>query len=844
MSDSNSVHPSVVPGNQALVLPDQVLPSALFVLATPGPVLFPTLVAPFIVWNPRAIASIEEALKHGKYLGLLLSKPDTVPENPKFSDLYSFGVVIKILKKINLPDGSIHVLVQGIKRFAVSKELSEQPQLIAEPQYFEEKVPDKTVEFDALTRNIINHVKSLSDTNPFFTEEMKIALLNAPHSGVVADIVAFALALPKDQAQKFLETLDIQERYNLLLGYLKREQDVANIQKRINDDVNTKLTTLQREFFLKEQLKTIKKELGLEEDGKEKNSRSFKEKIESVGMSEEAKKIALAELEKFETLNEASPEYSISRNYLETLTSLPWNIRTTDQLQLAQASQVLNQDHFGMEKVKERILEFIAVRNLAQRTQTQPHKGSILLLVGPPGVGKTSVGKSIARALNRKFYRFSLGGLRDEAEIKGHRRTYIGAMPGKFIESIKRAGSKNPVILLDEIDKMATHYTGDPASALLEVLDPEQNQSFLDHYLDTPFDLSETIFVCTANSTQTIPTPLLDRMEVIELSGYTSEEKEQIAKKYLLPRVLAKASLKKDQVKIDKKVIQKIIQKYTREPGLRLLEQKLEQISRKVAAKIVDRYESRERLKLPVEIKDDDLVSLLGAPRFSQEEQITFDKPGMMIGLAWTPLGGEILHIETSEIPGTGQLKLTGQMGEVMNESAQIAWSFIKKYLFEKKILTPTQVKEMDIHIHIPAGAIPKDGPSAGITLASALYSLFTKKPATPKLAMTGELSLTGRVLPIGGLKEKLLAAKRAGIQKIVLPCENKKDISELPAELLSSLSLHYVEHLDEVLALVVRDTYLPLSAKVMKKKKSSVKKIALRRNSHKKNKKSRAFIR
>ena len=781
-----------------------------------------------IVWQAKAIATVEEVLaRKQNYLGFLMNRSETMSDDPKTEELYSFGVVVKILRRIKLPDGSVQILVQSLRRFRTSKILSQDPHLVLEPEYFSEDVPEKSIEIDALTRSIINHVKELSDTHPFFNEEMKVALLNAPHAGIAADIVAFALGLGKKDAQNFLETIPIKERFEILLVFLKREQDVATVQKKINDEVNQKIDTLQREFFLREQMKLIKKELGLEEDGKDKSSRTFKERIETAKMPEETKKIALQELEKFETLSEQSPEYNITRNYLETLCDLPWSTETEDQLSISRAREILEKDHSGLEKVKERILEFLAVRNLQNRSEIHSKKGSIILLVGPPGVGKTSIGKSIASAMGRKFYRFSLGGMRDEAEIKGHRRTYIGAMPGKFIQAAKRAGSKNAVILLDEIDKLSNSYHGDPASALLEVLDPEQNSQFLDHYLDVPFDLSQMIFIATANTTQSIPPALLDRMDVIELNGYTLEEKEQIAKRHLFPKVLEQTGLQSGEVRFDRGTLKALILHYSREPGLRTLEQLMLRILRKTASKIVERKESKERLKLPIHIHEEDLLSLLGPKRFSLDLAQKTNNPGVMVGLAWTQMGGEILFIEATDLPGTGQLKLTGQMGEVMTESAHIAWTYVKKRLIEDLKVTSNQFKDKDIHVHIPAGAIPKDGPSAGITLASALYSLLTNSPATALTAMTGELSLTGRVLPIGGIREKLLAAKRSGIERVILPKENQKDLHDLPLELLKSLELHFVSHVNEVFDLAILPALKTTRSK--KKSKSSLRSPLLR---------------
>ena len=799
-----------------LTLPDQILPQPLFAIAHAGPILYPTLMAPLVIWHPKAIATVEEILARKQHhLGLLLTKGDTPEDSTGSADLFDAGVVVKILKRIKLPDGSIQILVQGLKRFKVRKFLSEQPHFVVDADYADDAAPEKTLEIDALTRSIIQHVKELSETHPFFNEEMKLALLNAPHSGVVADIVAFALGLEKSDAQDFLETLPIKSRFEKLLLFLKREQDVATVQKKINDEVNSKISTLQREFFLREQLKLIKKELGIEEEGKDQNSRTFRGRITEAGMPEEVRKIALEELEKFETLSEQSPEYNLARTYLETLCSLPWSTETEDRLELGHAREVLDSDHTGLEKVKERIIEFLAVRNLQRRRDPKSGKGSILLLVGPPGVGKTSIGKSIAQAMGRNFYRFSLGGMRDEAEIKGHRRTYVGAMPGKFIQAARRAGSKNAVILLDEIDKLASHYQGDPASALLEVLDPEQNSSFLDHYLDVPFDLSRMIFIATANTLQGIPAPLLDRMEVIELNGYTLEEKEKIARTHLLPKVLEENAIGPADLKLERTALRKLIRDYAREPGLRVLEQTLAKIARKTATRIVERRESREKIRLPVILREEDLEALVGPARFTQELAGTHILAGVTIGLAWTALGGGILFIEATDLPGSGQLKLTGQMGDVMLESAQIAWTFVKKRLIDEMLLTPNRLKDRDLHIHIPAGAIPKDGPSAGITLATTLYSLFTGVPARAKTAMTGELSLTGRVLPVGGIREKLLAARRAGVERVILPLENRRDLHDLPIELLNSLDIRFVEHINEVFPLAIGN---PPRPKVMKK--------------------------
>jgi ATP-dependent Lon protease len=844
----------------SLVVQDQMLPPNLFILPVNSPLVFPTMLAPIMVSLPRHVAMIEEAINRQRMVGLLLTREGDVTEKTKPEDLYDFGVVVKIVKRLRMPDGSVNLLVHSIKRFRSKRVLSEEPYIVVETEY-QDDISEKSNELDALTRSVISHVKKLAEINPFFTEEMRLAMINAPGPGTVADLVAFALTLPKVDAQDFLETLSVKTRFEKLLVHLRREQDVADLQKKINTDVNSKLSTMQREFFLKEQLKSIKRELGFEEDGKEKSARSFRERIEAAGMPAEAKKIALEELDKFETLIETSPEYTVSRNYLETLCSLPWSKETEDRLDLANAQKVLDSEHYGLEKVKERIIEFLAVRKLKADT-----KGSIICLVGPPGVGKTSIGKSIAQTLGRNFFRFSLGGMRDEAEIKGHRRTYVGALPGKVLQGIRRAGSKNAVLMLDEIDKLGQSFQGDPASALLEVLDPEQNATFLDHYLDVPFDLSKVLFVTTANTTSTIPAPLLDRMEVIELPGYTIEEKEDIANRYIIPKELTASGLKPQQLRFEKAAVRQMINDYAREPGLRSLQQHVGRIARKAAAQIVKKTEKREKSgKLAkksgskagqkagqmtgqradkkatnfidtgpaITVRAEDLNQWLGPKRFYNEIAERITSPGVVVGLAWTSHGGDILFIEAADLPGSGQLKFTGQMGEVMTESAQIAWTYVKKKAVRDLKLDPKYFKENDLHLHIPAGAIPKDGPSAGITMASALYSLLSGRKGKHRVAMTGELSLIGKVLPVGGIKEKLLAARRAGITTLVLPKLNEKDVAEVPAFALQDLTIHYVSHVEEVFDLVLGDAHAKASeTKTFETKTSETKTAATKAKS------------
>ncbi|MEK6578597.1 MAG: endopeptidase La [Bdellovibrionota bacterium] len=790
----------------SLVLSDQILPPNLFILPVNTPIVFPTLLAPILVTHPRQIAMVEEAINRQRIIGLLLTRSGEVREDTKPEQLYTVGVAVKIIKRLKMPDGSINLLVHSMKRFRCRRVLSDQPYIVVETEYLDDQA-EKSTEMDALTRAVISHVKKLSEVNPFFTEEMRMAMINAPGPGTVADLVAFALTLPRADMQEFIETVSVKTRFEKLLVHLRREQDVADVQKKINEDVNTKLSKLQREFFLKEQLKTIKRELGLEEDGKDKSKRTFRERIEAAGMPEDVKKVALEELEKFETISENSPEHNISRNYLETLVSLPWSNESVDQLDWDRAQEILDLEHYGLEKVKERILEFLAVKKLKN-----DKKGSIICLVGPPGVGKTSVGKSIAKTMGRSFFRFSLGGMRDEAEIKGHRRTYIGAMPGKVMQGLKRAGTKNCVLMLDEIDKLGQSYQGDPASALLEVLDPEQNVQFLDHYVDVPFDLSHVLFITTANTTSTIPAPLLDRMEVIELPGYTLEEKQDIAQRYVIPREIEANGLKPGQLKIEKAALHRMMIDYAREPGLRSLQQQIGKIARKAAAQIVrgrslEKPQDKDLKKEPaIVIRADELASWLGPKRYYNEVAERITSPGIVVGLAWTAMGGDILFIEATDIPGSGNLKLTGQMGEVMTESAAIAWSYVKKKAGQELKLDRDYFKKTDFHLHIPAGAIPKDGPSAGITMATALYSLLSGRKSKHRIAMTGEISLIGKVLPVGGIKEKILAAKRAGITTIVLPKLNQKDLTEIPAYALKGMTLHFVSQVDEVFKLLLEE--------------------------------------
>jgi ATP-dependent Lon protease len=821
------------------------IPNEVVVIPIVNSPIFPGMIAPIILSEDKYTPELDTKVGQSGYVALNLVKykenQQYIEENDdedeesiseyemeafenqlydlSSKDIYKVGVLCKVVKKLKLPDGSVNLLVHGLKRYRVNEFLSESPLLIVRTQVFDD-VHESDEELDAYTRSVINQVKKLSEINPYFNEEMKLAMLNSPSPGSLADLVAFALSLDVPEAQDFLETLVVKKRFAKLLVYLKREKDVADIQKKITDEVNDKVNKYQREYFLREQLKVIRSELGMDEDEKSRDIKKFTELIEELGMPDEAKEAAMEEIERLESIPDSSPEYNVTRTYLNWMTQLPWNKESEEKADIPAAKKILEKDHYGLEKAKERILEFLAVRKLKPE-----YDGTILCLAGPPGVGKTSLGKSIASSLGRKFYRFSLGGMRDEAEIKGHRRTYVGAMPGKLIQALKRVEVNNPVIMLDEIDKLGRSYQGDPASALLEVLDPEQNKSFIDNYLDVPFDLSKVLFIATANYVGEIPEALLDRMELIELSGYTMEEKKTIATKWVIPKQLKKHGLTSKDFGLSATTLKTLIQDYSREPGVRRMEQFVAKLCRHAA---YEKVSSKRRKKFSPASKD--LEKILGPKRFQSEIAQKPLNPGVVTGLAWTAYGGEILFVETLPLKGKG-FKLTGQMGNVMNESANIAYSYVKKLLQEemdqpkitklnslknrsrKKVVEHSEnqyeasdyLENHEVHLHLPAGATPKDGPSAGITMALALYSLAKNKKVRGQIAMTGELSLTGKVLPVGGIKEKVLAAKRAGIKEIMLPIENEKDLQEVPERHRKGLKFYPVKHFDEVLKVVFK---------------------------------------
>jgi ATP-dependent Lon protease len=765
---------------------DQVLPLRLFVVPLRGKPVFPGILTPLMVPSQSEAETVEKAIATDSFIGLVLSRTDET-ESPVASDLFDVGTAAKIVRKINLPDGGVNIFISTVKRFRVKRVLNATSPISVAVSYIEDENYD-TVEVKALTRALISEMKQVSEGNPLFSEEMRLSMVNIDNPGKIADFITSILNIERAEQQRILETPDVQARMEQVLIFIKKEQELLKIQKKIQEQLNEKITKSQREYFLKEQLKAIKAELGMAVDAKTSEYQRFRESFEKLTLTGEVKEQVEQELEKFSLMDASSPEFTVTRNYLETVLLLPWNEESAEQLDMAAAKKVLDDDHYGLDDVKERILEYLAVRTLKKDS-----KGSILCLVGPPGVGKTSVGKSIARALGRTFFRFSVGGMRDEAEIKGHRRTYIGAMPGKIIQGLKIVKTRNPVYMIDEIDKLGASYQGDPSSALLEVLDPEQNVSFRDHYLDLPFDISHILFIATANTLDTVPAPLLDRMEVIRLSGYIDSEKLAIARRYLVPRSLDRAGIRKGGVKYDNAALLALGNGYAREAGLRNFEKALDRIHRKIARKSL-----LGEVTLPVSFRKTDLVEYLGKPVFTDEEMVPITAPGMAVGLAWTQLGGAVLGIEAVANPGTEGLRLTGKLGEVMQESANIAYTWVRHVAPRFKV-PEDFFRKNQIHVHVPAGATPKDGPSAGITMASALLSLATGRRIRKALAMTGELSLVGRVLPIGGLKEKVIAARRNGIKDVVFPEQNARDLDEIPEHVREGIRFHPVSSMDQV---------------------------------------------
>ncbi|HTY63219.1 MAG TPA: endopeptidase La [Acidobacteriota bacterium] len=770
-----------------LVLASELLPTHLPVLSIRPRPLFPGLPIPLEVGSEQ-LASIQHAIEYtSKTIGILLVRDLDAPESPE--NLYRVGVAAKILRVFQSENEGTSILVNCVERFTAEEITKTDFGLVAAVKYQAPMELRITEELKAYAMAIITTLRDLVKLNPLQSEAIKMFLSRSTFDdpGKLADFAANLTTASGAELQEILETFDVRTRIDRVLVLLKREVEISKLHVEINKQIQEKISGQQREFFLKEQLKAIKKELGLEKEGKTTEIEKFQERLKDLTLNAEAKQVIDDEMDKFQLLEPHSPEYTVSRNYLDWLTALPWGKYSQDSYDVEKARQVLDRDHYGLEDVKDRILEFIAVGKLKGDIS-----GSILCLVGPPGVGKTSVGKSIADALGRRFYRFSLGGMRDEAEIKGHRRTYIGALPGKFLQAMKTVGTSNPLIMLDEIDKIGASYQGDPASALLEVLDPEQNSNFRDHYLDVPFDLSHVLFVATGNQLDTIPRALLDRMEVIRLSGYISEEKQEIARRYLIPKTIKSHGLKDGQVSIRNDALSLLIENYARESGVRNLENLIKKISRKAVMEIVRGSKGK------IVIHKKDVESYLGKPVFTADEMFE-NLPGVVTGLAWTSLGGATLQIEATAVVSRNKgFKQTGQLGAVMIESADIAYSYVMAHL-ENCGAKPDFFDERFVHIHVPAGATPKDGPSAGITMATALLSMVLQKPVRKHMAMTGELTLTGQVLPIGGVKEKVIGARRSGCKILIFPEANRKDFEELPDYLKKGLTVHFASRYQEV---------------------------------------------
>jgi len=761
----------------------------LSILPLKGTVVFPSLIIPLVITDQRYAKLIDDTLMGGKVIGLFAQK-DPELENPGPNDIHKIGTAGTILKMLRFPDGSVRFLVQGLTRIKIKRFIKEDPFLTARVEPLEDLI-EESVEMEALNRTILELLKRVVNLAPYLPDDLQISALNTEDPGKLSDLISSNLNITLAQKQDLLETLEVKDRLKKLTLYLNKEVEVLELSRKIQSQAATEMGKMQRDYILREQLKAIQKELG-ESDERTQEVEEFKKKIEEAKMPQEAREAALKELDRLSKMNPAAAEYTVSRTYLDWLVNLPWSSGTQDNLDIKEAKRVLDEDHYDLEKVKERILEYLAVRKLKSDL-----KGPILCFVGPPGVGKTSLGMSIARALGRKFNRISLGGMHDEAEIRGHRRTYIGSLPGRVLQGIRRTGSNNPVFMLDEVDKIGQDFRGDPAAALLEVLDPEQNHTFSDHYLEVPFDLSKVMFITTANILDPIPAVLRDRMEVLELPGYTDLEKLQIAKKYLIPKELDNHGLKEENLSFQDQALKKIINDYTKESGLRNLDREIATICRKVAKKVA----SDEVKK--VEITSNNLHEYLGPPKFFQEVLERTSQIGVVPGLAWTSTGGEILFVEATKMRGKKSLTLTGHLGEVMKESAQIALSYVRSTSHRWGI-PEDFFEKYDIHVHVPAGSIPKDGPSAGITMATAITSLLSERPVKPYLAMSGEITLRGQVLPIGGLKEKTLAAYRAGIKTIILSKHNEKDLEEVPEEIKKKIKFVFVETVDEVLGLAL----------------------------------------
>ena len=769
------------------------VPEQLPLLPLKDTVVYPLTVYPLVIGKEKSIKLINEVTVGDKILGLTSQKRADV-EVATLDDVYSIGTMARILQMIKIPDGTLRVLVQGIERINILNLTQNEPYIRARIKALPDVI-DKTVETEALMRGLSETFQKLVSLTPNMPEELSAAAVNIDNPRQLAYLIATNIRLDLAQRQEILETDPVHDKLTKLMQHLNREVEVLELGKKIQGKARDQMQKAEREYLLRQQLSAIRKELGEESDeGSE--IKSLREKIEEAKMTPEAEKESKRELARMEKLNASSPEYSVIRTYLEWMTGLPWSKTSSSPIDITKARTTLDEDHYDLEKVKDRILEYLAVKKLGQDRGTQAGtkmREPILCFVGPPGVGKTSLGQSIARALDRKFMRMSLGGLHDEAEIRGHRRTYIGAMPGRIIQAIKRVETKDPVIMLDEVDKVGADWRGDPSSALLEVLDPEQNKDFRDNYLDVPFDLSQVMFITTANQLDTIPAPLLDRMEMLRLPGYTEHEKLNIAIKYLIPKEIKANALNAEEIVIEEDALRSIIKDYTREAGVRNVEREIANVCRKVAKAVA------EGKPTPITVTVQSLHDYLGNPRFFAETAVMIDRPGVVTGLAWTPTGGDILFIEATMMPGNKQLTLTGQLGDVMKESAQAALSYVRSQT-ETFGINRDFYEKSDIHIHVPAGAIPKDGPSAGVTMTTAIVSMLTGRVAKHDVAMTGEITLRGKVMPIGGVKEKVLAARRAGIKTVILPEKNKNDLDDVPEELRKEMNFIFADTIDQVI--------------------------------------------
>jgi len=764
--------------NDSITIPDE-----LPVIVLDDVVLFPNIILPYLVVHEKNIQLVNDTLVDTKLIGVFSKKSGD--EEDDAAEPYEFGTAAAILKFFKMPDGSIRIIIQGLKRIRINRMITQEPYPKASVELVEDKF-ESNDETEALHRSIVENFRKIAELTKAYPQEVVAAVLNIKESNVLADFIASNIEMKLEDRQRILREADVKERLLALTEIISREIKLAEIGSEIQSKISSDFDKTQRNYFLREQLKAIKKELGEDEDVPVEIV-EFKDKIKKAKMPKDARDVAEKELDRLKNMNPASAEYSVAVNYLDWLVSLPWKVSTEDRVDIDHAQKILDEDHYDLNDVKERILEFLAIRKLNKKI-----KGPILCFVGPPGVGKTSLGQSIARALGRKFERLSLGGIRDEAEIRGHRRTYVGALPGRIIQGIKKVKTRNPVFMLDEVDKLGADFRGDPSSALLEVLDPAQNSTFSDHFIEVPFDLSNVLFIATANQLHTIPPPLRDRMEVIQLPGYITEDKVHIAERYLVPRQITENGLSDKDISFTRPAVQMIISGYTREAGVRNLEREIGSICRKVAR----HFASGKRE--PVKVYKDKVEKYLGPVKFFSELANRNDEVGVATGLAWTPVGGEVLFIESVLMRGNKGFTLTGQLGDVMKESARAALSFVRSRAKELNIDTRIFSRN-EIHVHIPAGATPKDGPSAGITIATTIASLLTKRPIKHDIAMTGEMTLRGRVMPIGGLREKVVAAKRAGIKNIIIPKQNVRDLETIPDQIRKSLHFYPVETVDDV---------------------------------------------